>query len=385
MAYQRDPRGRWKWAISQVMKQVRDDILMRDQYGFGLEKYDDEISVNVRPPTAESFISNVLSINSKRLSPVPSSAHSRKDKEESPPQVRKASIFSANLFQRRKNILSARSGKNTETETSGQKATKSQRVNQLKRIYYWVFGIICFSYIISSIVLKSENTSKPVPVGNQVESKVEPVTMLSVELRTQEGSHRAWGDAYITTFDNRMGFIDDIGWTKKEADVLCRQLGFGLGALAYGRRSVFRGDMSLIVLPQVTVTGMKCTGTEMKLDECQYKLNPERSIHTGTPTSIFLARVSNTRVLGNRYAAGAICSHPEIMQNPNQLMLIGSKIHGRGHIMAINDNDYFGPICASGVSIKTVSSKVTFILDSYSFACRRKWSVHNLDMLGSTN
>ena len=358
MADQRDPKERWRWAIRQVVKQVRDDIKMRDQYGFEMEKYnaDDSISVNVRPPTAESFMSNVLSINSRRLSPVPSSAQSR---ENSTSQMRKASIFSANLFQRRKTVLSARSSGKTDIGGdggSGQKTPKSERVNQLKRIYYWIFGIICFSYIISSIVLSADKTAKPVPVANQEEGgKIQPITMLSVELRTQDGSHRAWGDAYVTTYDNRMGFIDDTNWTKKEADVLCKQLGFGLGALAFGQRSVFRGDMSLIVLPQVSVTDIRCTGEEMRLDQCQYQLNPKRSIHTGTPTSIFLARISNTRVLGNRYAASAICAHPEIMQNPKQLMLLGSKIHGQGHIMAINDDSYFGPICAPGVSTNTVS------------------------------
>ena len=352
MAYQRDPKERWRWAIRQVVKQVRDDILMRDQYGFEMEKYnaDDSISVNVRPPTAESYMT--ISINSRRLSPVPSLAQSR---EESP--VRKASIFSANLFQRRKTVLSARSSGKTDTEEkSGQKTPKSERVNQLKRIYYWIFGLICFSYIISSIVLSADKTDKPIPVANQDEGgKIQPITMLSVELRTQDGSHRGWGDAYITTYDNRMGFIDDTNWTMKEANVLCKQLGFGLGALAFGQRSVFRGDMSLIVLPQVTVTDIRCSGEEMRLDQCEYQLNPQRSIHTGTPTSIFLARISNTRVLGNRYAGSAICAHPEIMQNPNQLMLLGSKIHGQGHIMAINADSYFGPICASGVTTNTVS------------------------------
>ena len=114
--------------------------------------------------------------------------------------------------------------------------------------------------------------------------------------------------------------------------------------------------MSLIVLPQVTVMELKCTGKEMKLDECSYRLNPERSIHTGTPTSVFLARVSGKSVLGNRFAASAVCAHPEILQNPSQLMLLGSKMHSRGHVMAINNQSYFGPVCSSGVSTKTVSN-----------------------------
>ena len=113
--------------------------------------------------------------------------------------------------------------------------------------------------------------------------------------------------------------------------------------------------MSLIVLPQVAVMDMTCTGQEMKLDECHYRLDPERSIHTGTPTSIFLARVSKKSVLGNRFAASAVCAHPETMENPNQLMLLGSKIHTQGHVMAINNFSYFGPLCSHGVSTKAVN------------------------------
>ena len=100
----------------------------------------------------------------------------------------------------------------------------------------------------------------------------------------------------------------------------------------------------------------------MKLDECSYRLNPERSIHTGTPTSVFLARVSGKSILGNRFAASAVCSHPEILQNPSQLMLLGSKIHTQGNVMAINNQSYFGPICSSGVSTKTVSSSNSFFI-----------------------
>ena len=216
MAYSRDPRDRWKWAIGQVLNQVRDDILMRDQYGFGLEKnYGDEdgFSVNVRPPTAETY----ASFTNRRFSPVPKSAESRPEVKDSQSPIRKKSIFSANIFQRRKTVLSA-SKKDEGKNVNAPKVSTYEKINKLKRIYYWIFGIICFSYIVSSIVLKNEKTSfKPIPVLSPVESNGDDtVTMLSVELRTQEGSHRAWGDVYITTFDNRMGFIDDNTWTKNE-------------------------------------------------------------------------------------------------------------------------------------------------------------------------
>ena len=217
MAYSREPRDRWKWAIGQVLNQVRDDILMRDQYGFGLENYGDEdgFSVNVRPPTAETYASFMTS---RRYSPAPTSAGSRNEAKESNSPIRKKSIFSANIFQRRKTVLSAKSKKDEGKNTLAPKVSTYEKINKLKRIYYWVFGIICFSYIVSSIVLKNEKTSfKPIPVLSPVESNGEDtITMLSVELRTQEGSHRAWGDVYITTFDNRMGFIDDTTWTKNE-------------------------------------------------------------------------------------------------------------------------------------------------------------------------
>ena len=228
MAYSRDPRERWKWAINQIRKQVRDDILMRDQYGFGLENYGDEdgFSVNVRPPTAETYASFVTN---RRYSPVPTSAGSKKNETaDSHSPIRKKSIFSANIFQRRKTVLTPTKNEEGNLHTAS-KVSTYEKISKLKRIYYWVFGIICFSYIVSSIVLRNDKTTfQPIPVLSPVKVKEDTITMLSVELRTQEGSHRAWGDAYITTFDNRMGFIDDTTWSKNEVCFFRESLTLGM-------------------------------------------------------------------------------------------------------------------------------------------------------------
>ena len=62
------------------------------------------------------------------------------------------------------------------------------------------------------------------------------------------------------------GTICDDYWDIRDANVVCRQLGFSRGAVQYYRYAHFgRGT------GQIWMDNVRCTGNETSLDECQFR------------------------------------------------------------------------------------------------------------------
>ncbi|KAJ8385194.1 hypothetical protein AAFF_G00191660 [Aldrovandia affinis] len=82
------------------------------------------------------------------------------------------------------------------------------------------------------------------------------------------------------------GVICGVGWTTREAMVVCRQL--GLGYANSGLQETWYWDSSNVT--DMVMSGVKCTGDEMALSDCQR----HKSI--------------SCKKAGTRFAAGVICS-----------------------------------------------------------------------------
>lgn len=74
-------------------------------------------------------------------------------------------------------------------------------------------------------------------------------------------------------FEGSWGQICAFGFDATDADVACRQLGFGAGAVGPSRpdgmQNQSRFDAQRLVFPEVALTSPGCNGTEEKLFDCR--------------------------------------------------------------------------------------------------------------------
>lgn len=93
------------------------------------------------------------------------------------------------------------------------------------------------------------------------------------------------------------GAVCSEGWGTMEAMVVCRQLGLGFASHAFQETWYWHGDTSA---EAVVMSGVKCSGTELTLDQCLH-----HGKHVDCPRG------------GGRFAAGVSCTHtaPDLVLN----------------------------------------------------------------------
>ncbi|XP_069047172.1 uncharacterized protein [Lepisosteus oculatus] len=98
---------------------------------------------------------------------------------------------------------------------------------------------------------------------------VKPPSSLPGRVRLRGGRNRFEGLVEMA-FGGALGRVCAEQWEKREATVVCRQLGFPGAAIAYRVQSQARD-------PPVTVSYVECSGDESSLDECEVKWGRECS------------------------------------------------------------------------------------------------------------
>ena len=86
---------------------------------------------------------------------------------------------------------------------------------------------------------------------------------------------------------NQWGVICEDTWDLRDADVICRQLGFEKGAssLASG---LMIDDRDERPQPTVIMTDIECNGDEMTIDECKFSLvKPGKCLHSTVNAGVF--------------------------------------------------------------------------------------------------
>ena len=86
---------------------------------------------------------------------------------------------------------------------------------------------------------------------------------------------------------NQWGVICEDTWDLRDADVICRQLGFEKGAsnLAAGLEVVDRDGRRQ---PTVIMTDIECSGNELTIDECKFNLvKPGKCLHSAVNAGVF--------------------------------------------------------------------------------------------------
>ncbi|XP_058523702.1 lysyl oxidase homolog 3 isoform X4 [Ochotona princeps] len=117
-----------------------------------------------------------------------------------------------------------------------------------------------------------------------------PYTGVETKVRLSGGRSRYEGRVEVLTGGPgslRWGLICGDNWGTLEAMVVCRQL--GLGYASHGLQETWYWDSGN--LTEVVMSGVRCTGTELSLDQCA---------HHGTHVSC--------KRPGTRFTAGVICS-----------------------------------------------------------------------------
>ena len=82
------------------------------------------------------------------------------------------------------------------------------------------------------------------------------------------------GDVYLVDEDNKIGVINDKSdhghsFGLKEANVVCKQYGYPMGAAAFTKDTFFQ----TMLQADYTIEDLHCEGTEDSLHDCEYSIN----------------------------------------------------------------------------------------------------------------
>ena len=88
--------------------------------------------------------------------------------------------------------------------------------------------------------------------------------MITARVRLVGGSNTREGRVEIF-LNNQWGTVCDDGWTTTEANVVCRQLGFGLAVAAKSAAFFGRGSGDILL------DDVSCSGSERSLDLCSHR------------------------------------------------------------------------------------------------------------------
>ena len=111
--------------------------------------------------------------------------------------------------------------------------------------------------------------------------------ILSGSVRLQDGTQSGTGRVEI--FHNRKwGTVCDKSWDLKDANVVCRQLGF------FGAKAALKGDKVPDGTDQIWLDDITCNGTEKFLANCSHGAWGNRNCNYGEDAGAECVTVSGT-------------------------------------------------------------------------------------------
>lgn len=132
-------------------------------------------------------------------------------------------------------------------------------------------------------------------------------------LRLVNGSHRCAGR--VEVFQNEeWGAVCDRGWDKKDAEVVCRQLGCGTALSASGEIHLGSGSL------RTWLDNVSCEGTEQSLTKCRASPLGESSCSHGKYASVVCSggfqRAAALLPLGVGWDIGKLC-YSQVLSPPD--------------------------------------------------------------------